>query len=109
MLANTDLKKVLVDQKVIALDDLDKLEREAKDKKQTLASYLVFRKIIPEDKLTQLASDFLQFPFVELSAEKIPQEVLKIIPEPIARRHHVIAFRQNGEELDLAMTEPEDM
>lgn len=108
-LASTDLKKILVDQKIIKEDDFAKLEKEAEGKQQTLGNYLVIRKIIPENKLAQLVSDFLKVPLVDLGDIKVPQEVLKIIPEPIARRHQVIAFKKHGEELDLAMTDPEDL
>ncbi|OGE76808.1 MAG: hypothetical protein A3C85_03275 [Candidatus Doudnabacteria bacterium RIFCSPHIGHO2_02_FULL_48_21] len=107
--ASTDLKKILVTNKIVEEKDLDKLEQDAKEKKQTLSGYLVTKKIIPEDKLTKLVSDFLKVPVVDLTAEKIPQDVLKIIPEPIARRHQVIAFRKKNNELDLAMTDPEDL
>ncbi len=108
-LASTDLKKILVGQSVLSEGDFDKLEREARDKKQSLANYLVFRKIIPEERLAKMVSDFLSVPIVDLSSLKIPQEVLKIIPEPIARRHQVVAFNKKGNELDLAMTDPEDL
>ncbi len=109
MLANTDLKKILVDKKVLAANDFEQLLQEAEDKKQPVANYLVVKKIIPEDKLAALVSDFLKVPFVDLTRIKIPQEVLKIIPEPIARRHLVIAFRKKEKELDLAMTDPDDL
>ncbi len=108
-LASTDLKKILVGQKIIAEQDFEKLKAEAESKNQNLASYLVVRKIIPEDKLAKLVSDFLQVEFADLTKVKIAQEDLKIIPEPIARRHQVIAFRKKGNELDLAMTDPEDL
>ncbi|MDZ4243748.1 MAG: ATPase, T2SS/T4P/T4SS family, partial [Candidatus Doudnabacteria bacterium] len=102
-------KKILVDQKVIQAEDFEKLEKEAKDKKQTVANYLVFRKIIPEDRLAKLVSDFLDVPAIDLTSSEIPQDVLKVIPEPIARRHQVVAFKKKGNELDLAMTDPEDL
>lgn len=108
-LASTDLKRILLDQKIIKDSDYEKLEKEAQEKKQPLANYLVFRKIIPEDRLAKLVSDFLKVPLVDLAEEKIPQEVLKVIPEPIARRHQVVAFKKRGNELDLAMTDPEDL
>lgn len=108
-LAPIDLKKILVDQKVIQGEDFEKLEKEAKETKQTIANYLVFRKIIPEERLAKLVSDFLDVPIVDLSNLEIPPEVLKIVPEPIARRHQVVAFKKQGNELDLAMTDPEDL
>ena len=108
-LATTDLKKILVDQKIIKENDFADLLKESQEKKLPLANYLVVRKIIPEDRLAKLVGDFLQVPLVDLTDLKIPQEVLKIIPEPIARRHQVVAFKKRGEELDLAMLDPEDL
>jgi type IV pilus assembly protein PilB len=108
-LASTDLKRILVDQQIIKDVDFAELEKEAQDKKQPLVNYLVVRKIIPEERLAKLVSDFLKIPLVDLTQIKIPEEVLKIIPEPIAHRHQVVAFKKRGEELDLAMTDPEDL
>ena len=108
-LASTDLKKILVEGGVIKEDDFDALLKEAAGKKQPLADFLIFRKITTEERLAKLVSEFLKVPLVDLSAEKIPQEVLKIIPEPIARRHQVVSFRKKDKELDLAMTDPEDL
>src|SRR3989344_1297846 len=107
--ATADLKKILLSGKIVTTGDLERYEQEAKEKKQSLAEYLVAKKIVPEDKLMTLASDFLKVPFIDLTEEKIPQEVLKIIPEPIARRHLVVAFRKKNNELDLAMTDPNDL
>ncbi|TSA44716.1 type II/IV secretion system protein [bacterium] len=108
-LASTDLKKILVEKNILKPEDFGKLETEAAEHKQTVANYLVWRKIIPEGNLAKLVSEFLNIPLVDLVEEKIPQDVLKIIPEPIARRHQVIAFRKRDDELDLAMTDPDDL
>lgn len=108
-IATIDLKKILVDGKIIKGDDFDQLVTEAQDKKQSLANYLVVKKIIPEVRLTELLSQFLKVSVVDLTAIKIPEDVLKIIPEPIARRHQVVAFKKRGNELDLAMSDPDDL
>lgn len=108
-LALTDLKKILVDKKILSSEDFDRFEKDAQEKKQNLASFLIFKKVIDEEQLAKLMSDYLDVPVVDLTGTKIPQEVLKIIPEPIARRYQVIAFSKKGNELHLAMTDPEDL
>lgn len=108
-LATADLKKLLTDRQILKEADFAALEKEAAAKKQNLANYLVVRKIIPEEKLASLVSEYLNVPLVDLTKIKIPQEVLKVIPEPIARRHQVIAFDKKKNELDLAMLDPEDL
>src|SRR3989338_8375673 len=46
---------------------------------------------------------------VDLHKTKIPREILSLVPEPIARRHGVIAFDKKDGVLDLAMIDPEDL
>jgi len=46
---------------------------------------------------------------VNLEKEIIPPDVLKIIPEPIARSHNIVAFRKKGNTLEVAMLDPEDL
>jgi len=108
-LATADLKKILTDQKILAAPDFDKFEQNAKEHEIPLAEFLVTYKVVPEEKLARLIGTFLKVSYVDLTDEKIPQEVLKIIPEPIARRHQVVAFRKVNDELDIAMTDPEDL
>lgn len=109
LVSSTDLKKILVGQKVINASDFDSLQKEASAKKQPLSQYLVVKKIIPEERLQALVSKFLKIPAIDLTDIEIPEDVLKIIPEPIARRHQVVSFRKKDDELHLAMTDPEDL
>ena len=108
-LAQADLKKILVNQKIMNREDLEKASTEAAEKKQELGQYLVSQRIVPEKRLAELMSDYLKIPLVDLTDIKIASEVLKIIPEPIARRHQVVAFKKTSNELDLAMADPEDL
>ncbi len=108
-MALADLKKILVSQKIMNKEDVDKNSTEAAEKKQELGQYLISQRILPEKRLAELISDYLKIPLVDLTDIKIAREVLKIIPEPIARRHQVVAFKKTGNELDLAMADPEDL
>jgi type IV pilus assembly protein PilB len=48
-------------------------------------------------------------PIVDLTTLQIPQDVLNLVPEPIAHRHQVISFAKTKEGLSLAMSDPEDI
>ncbi|MDP2951471.1 MAG: GspE/PulE family protein [bacterium] len=65
-------------------------------------------KIKPED-LIRLQAYILGIPFVDLEDEKVPPAILQIIPEGIARANNVIAFRKSGQNLEVAMLDPEDL
>ena len=47
--------------------------------------------------------------FINLEDEIIPPEILKIIPEQIARAHNIVAFNKKGDSLEVAMLDPEDL
>ncbi len=65
-------------------------------------------KIKPED-LIRLQAYILGIPFVDLEDEKVPLAILQIIPEAIARANNIIAFRKSGQNLEVAMLDPEDL
>jgi type IV pilus assembly protein PilB len=71
--------------------------------------FLLEKKILTEDQLLAVKSETLGAPVVDLRNEQIPQDVLNLVPEPIAHRHQVISFAKTKDSLSLAMTDPEDL
>lgn len=104
------LKQSLVAKKVISSKDWEELVDEAHAKKQNVASLLIDKKIVDEEKLTQITAGFLDVQYVDLkSINVIPKDVLFLVPEPIARRYGVIAFTKEKGKLNLAMIDPHDI
>ena len=64
---------------------------------------------ITEADLTKLQAYILGIPFVNLEHDKLPDDVLAIIPEPIARTHNIIAYKKDNDSLDVAMLDPENL
>jgi len=64
---------------------------------------------LKEEELIRLQAYILGIPFVNLEDEAVPKEILSIIPEPIARKHNVIAFKKSGKNLEVAMLNPNDL
>lgn len=90
-------------------DDLETAQKEAEKSGKKIESVLLEKKIVSEDELIKLKAYILGVPFVNLEGEEVPPETLKIIPEPIARRYNIVAFRKKGKDLEVAMTDPEDL
>ena len=93
------------------MDDKNFKKAESKSQKtgKNIADILLEEKLISPDELNKLKAYILGIPFVDLSKEKIDRSVLDYIPEPIARKHNIIAFRKNGNELEVAMNDPDDL
>ncbi len=106
----SELKRALVTKKIVPAGDWDKLVEEAKAKKLEVEDLLVEKHLIDEEKLTEIAAGFYDVQYVELrDLGELNKDVLLLVPEPIARRHKVIAFGKEGKKLNLAMIDPSDL
>ena len=103
------LKSLMVDSGLIAAEKFDEIEKKAAKSKGNLESYLISEDIVKEEDLLKLEAYILGIPFVNLEKDSIEPDVLKIIPEPIARSHNIIAFKKEGKNLEVAMIDPEDL
>jgi type IV pilus assembly protein PilB len=104
-----ELKEFILDSGLVARKDVEAADVEAKERKQSVGDILVSQGHLTEDALRRIKAYVLGIPFVNLKDKKIPFEVLSLIPEPIARTHNIIAFRKEGEELEVAMLDTEDL
>ena len=106
---NKQLRDFLSDSEMVPAGDLEAAFAEAEGQKKNLGNILLEKKLIDEVKLRKLYAYILGVPFVDLQKEVISQDILQIIPEPIARKYKVVAFEKNGTELKVAMLNPEDI
>lgn len=106
----TQLKEFSLDSGLISLSDFSVAEQDAQKKNTSVGKILVSKGIITDDELRRIQAHILGVPFVSLEGQKIPFDVLSLIPEPIARNHNIIAFRKNSDkELEVAMLDTDDL
>ena len=74
-----------------------------------MGEVLIAEGLISQEELIKMEAYILGTPFVNLEKEIVPPEVLMIIPEPIARSHNIVAYKKKGNELEVAMLDPEDL
>jgi len=106
---NQQLKAFLLDAGLVTKAQLDKAAKKAKKTNQDIGDVLITEGQIKSQDLIKLKAYILGIPFVNLEKESIDSKVLKIIPEPIARNHNIVAFRKSGNNLEVAMLDPEDL
>ena len=104
---NTALKQ----KKLVGQDKLAELEKERLMVKGNMPweEFLLQKKVVTEPQLLKLEAELLGVDVADLTQQQIPQDVLNLVPEPIAHRHQVISFAKTKEELSLAMTDPQDL
>ncbi len=103
------LKDFILDSGLLTRADFDKAEEESEAKGQSLADILVSQGKINEDDMRRMSAYVLGIPFVDLKGQKIPFEILSLIPEPIARNHNIVAFKKSEDSLEVAMLDTQDL
>ena len=103
------LKAFLLDAGLVTQVQFDEAQKKAEKTKQKVGDVLVSESLITQEELIKLEAYILGIPFVNLEKELVSPEILKIIPEPIARSHNIVAFRKKGQDLEVAMLDPEDL
>jgi type IV pilus assembly protein PilB len=84
-------------------------EQEATEKKP-LQDLVIKNNLLSEKELTKLYAVEIEVPFVELNAKEIDHDILKLLPERIARQYNAIVFAVDEHETKLlAMEDPDDI
>jgi type IV pilus assembly protein PilB len=103
---NEKIKSILGESGLVEQDLLNKLFLEAQRKGMSLYELIVSRDILPDFYLGRALAEGLKYPFVSLSRVSIPEDVLEIVPEIVAKNQKIIAFEMGKDGLKLAMAEP---
>ena len=100
------LLEILVRDKVIRQEDLDKALQEQKASGGPLSKILVKLNLISEDELTRILSEGLGMPPIDMSRLKIDPDVVHLIPQDIAEKYQIMPISRMGNNLTLAMADP---
>lgn len=106
---DSQLDKFILDSNLVSKSDLEEAEKLAKKEDKSLGDILVNSGKITEDNLRRMQAYVLGIPFVDLKNRKIPFETLSMIPEPVARNHNIVAFKHDGDALEVAMLDVDDL
>ncbi len=106
---NEQLKEFLIDSGLVSAKKFDASAKKADKKDVTVSEILVSEGEISEDDLRRSHAYVLGIPFVNLSGTKPDLNTLALIPEPIARRHNIVSFKQEGKNLEVAMLDTDDL
>lgn len=105
-ISNQKIKILVQNLDLIPQEKLDEVLAEAERDKKSLAALLVEKDLISDDQLGQIIADHLGYDFVDLDKVVIDDEVLRIIPEVMAKKQKVIAFGREQGGIKLAMVNP---
>lgn len=109
-ISDETLIKLLERNDVATRETLQPFIEESLQNETSLKEIVLSQEIIDEKHLTQLFADYVDFPFVSLVPEDIPNDTLRRIPERIARQYKAIVFQIDDDgTVHLAMDDPDDV
>lgn len=109
MYDNQALYNALKELQVIDDKQLDDAFAASQRQNIPLGNILLDKNLISDTDLGNLIAQILDVPVINLAAVKIPQEILMIIPELIARKERIIAFKKDEQGLHVAMENPRNL
>lgn len=104
------VEKLLKNADRVTPEQFASLHEQSEAEKKPLQDLVVQNSLIDEKDLTKLYAEEIDIPYVELNPKEIKNEVLKLIPERIARQYNVVLFGVEADKTKLlAMEDPDDI
>lgn len=107
------VKELLLKSGKLADDKFAALEEQANDEKLPLQEVVTRNNVVSDSDLTRLYAEDIGIPFTELNAKEIDRDVLKQIPEKIARLYNMVVFAGGVDEpkepRQIAMEDADDL
>jgi type IV pilus assembly protein PilB len=104
------VEKLLAKTGSFTKEQLAALREQEISEKKPLQDLVIKNNLLSEKDLTKLYADEIEVPFVELDAHEIKHDVLKQLPERIARQYHAVVFDVGEKDIKLvAMEDPDDI
>ena len=101
--------ELLVRENRLSAEQLGRAQREARAKGVRLGAQITQLGYLDETELKDFIAREYGVPSIELEAFEIDPEILKLVPEHLARKHNVVPVNRAGSTLILATADPSDM
>jgi len=92
--------------KYVTKEQLNSVIKDQRKRKCSISEILIKQGLISQKDLMVLLSQELNIPPINLSKYKISPEVLKMVPEKIARQYNILPVSAIGKTLTLVMADP---
>ncbi len=103
------LKEILLRDKLISLDKLDRALDEQRISGGELSRILVKNNFVDENLLSRVLSEALDLPLINISRLKIEPELLKLLPREVMEKHKIVPISLLGDCITLAMVDPQNI
>lgn len=100
---------ILLKRAVVTQELVNEAKKEAQKTGVSLPAALVRLGFISEEDIAKILADEMGVPYMNLGGYIIDPEVIKIVPEDVARKFKVVPMFKIGDSLTIAMENPPDI
>lgn len=104
--SSDEIGRLLVDEGFVTERQLNRAKAEASAKNESLQKVLVNMGFVSDKDVVQSLGKQMGVEFFDLEAASLDNELVKSIPEHLAKRYNVIPVSQQDNKLKLAMADP---
>jgi len=109
MITDEELTKVLLGKELITDSQAEETKVEAKAKGIPVYYLILEKQILRDAQIAKILADYYKVPLSPLGKISIKEDILKILPEVVARSKVAIVFAKDAQGLKLAISNPQDL
>jgi type IV pilus assembly protein PilB len=109
MIASAQLLELLLKQGLIQQEQAEQARKESARVGQPVETVLVKSGVISDEELTSVKASAYGIPYLDLNNYRLDRELIKHVPEKIAKKYSVIPLFTTGNALSLGMVDPQNI
>ena len=109
MIASVKLLEFLQKQGLIQPEQADQARKESARIGQPLETVLVKSGMITDEELASVKASIYGIPYLDLNNYRLDRELIKLVPEKIAKKYSAIPLFATGNALSLGMVDPQNI
>ncbi|MEQ1827443.1 MAG: GspE/PulE family protein [Pirellula sp.] len=104
-----DFTDLLLTRGVISLDQLSEAKGISKKEDKPVGQVLIALGYATAEDVTQAIAEFYKFEYVDLANLRIPDHVIQLVPESVARENKIIPISDEDETIKVLVSDPFDI
>ena len=106
---NRDFTDILLKKGIVSLDQVSEASRMARENNCSLAEALVRTGYASEEDVTRALAEHHRVEYVDLSEITIPESVVELVPESVARENEILPMAEEEDMLVVLVSDPLDI
>ncbi len=108
-MANVDFGDILIRLGIIGRDQLNEAAQMAREQGSNIADCLVKLGYATGEEVMKAMAEFHHMEYVDLAELKIPEDVIELVPESVARENIALPLAHEDDSLKVAVSDPFDI